>query len=392
MYKILRLKKNEERRLLAGHLWVYSNEIDNKTTPLKSFSSGELVQILSSSDRCLGIGYINPHTLLCARLLSRKHNTKIDLDFFILQIQKALSLRESIFSKPFYRLIFAESDHLPGLIVDRYNGTLVVQLTTAGTENLKAIIIEALIAVLNPTAILLRNDSTIREIEGLEKYVTPACGEPAENINLEENSLLFNVPILHGQKTGWFYDQRKNRSCLRKYVKNKRVLDVFCYAGAWGINAAVAGATEVYCVDSSDFALKEVMRNASLNKVADKMHVVLEDAFNALKNFAANKEQFAVIILDPPAFIKKRQDFEAGFNAYLRLHKLALEILSIDGILISTSCSQHLSREDLLNIIRQAGLRSNRELVILEQLHQAEDHPIHPAIPETNYLKGFVCR
>ena len=390
--KELILNKNEERRILAGHLWIYSNEINTKLSPLKNFLPGELVTIETASNRKLGLGYINPHTLLCARLLTKNCNATIDTNFFIKRLKVALAWREKIFAKPFYRLIYAESDGLPGLIIDRYADVLVVQITTAGMENLKAEIIEALVATIKPRSILWRNDNAIRRTEGLDNYVSTAYGPEVASIDLEENSLHFSAAILQGQKTGWFYDQRNNRLRLRDYVKNARVLDVFSYTGSFAINAAFAGACEVIAIDSSEFALKQVKVNAEINKLATSIHTICDDAFIALSNLLNSQEKFAVIVLDPPAFIKRQKDFAQGFKAYLRLHNMALRLLEQHGILFTTSCSQHLSRDKLLDIIRQAGLECKRKLSIVEQLHQAQDHPIHPAITETEYLKGFIVR
>jgi len=386
------LKKNEERRLLAGHLWIYSNEIDPKFSPLKKFTPGEIVEIKTASHRILGSGYINPNTLLCARLLTSNPQEEINLEFFVTRIKQALICRNLCFDKPFYRLIFGESDQLPGLVVDRFDDVLVAQLNTAGIENLKELIVEALIHVIKPTSILLRNNSPVRTTENLTSYVEAAYGEPPEQITLEENGINFIAAIKTGQKTGWFYDQRCNRARLAAYVENRNVLDVFSYSGSFGITAAVNNAQNVTCIDSSEPALEQIKQNAELNNVSDKVTSICADAFLALKDLLARRELFDVIILDPPAFIKRQKDITAGTEAYLRLQRLALNILQPNGILVTTSCSLHLSRDMLLDILRQAMLKEKRIISIIEQLHQAQDHPIHPAIMETNYLKGFIAR
>ena len=387
---VLRLKKQEERRLLAGHLWIFSNEIDVAATPLRNFQIGELVRVETATGRPLGIAYINPNTLLAARLLTRDANTIINHSFFVKRFQQALALRENIFAKPFYRLVFGESDGLPGLVVDRYDQLLVVQITTAGIEQLKEIIIDALREVFNPQAILWRNDSSVRELEGLPIYVEPALGNVPETVLIEENGAQFEVPILTGQKTGWFYDQRDNRARLQRYVKNKRVLDVFSYIGGWGIQAAMFGANQVLCVDSSVTAVQGIQKNAELNHKTAQVKTLTEDAFVALKNL--QQEKFDVVILDPPAFIKKRKDTSAGTIAYQRINELGLSLLNDNGILMTSSCSLHFSAEMLRDAVRKAGLQVKRNVQILEQGFQAPDHPIHPAIPETAYLKTLVCR
>jgi 23S rRNA (cytosine1962-C5)-methyltransferase len=390
--KALILKKNEQRRLLAGHLWIYSNEIDTKLSPLKNFTEGEIVEIKTANGKVLGKGYVNPHTLLCARLLTSEAETEIDGAFFITKIKQALARREICFTKPFYRLIFGEGDLLPGLIVDRFNDTLVVQLNTAGMENLKEIIIKALIQVIKPQAILLRNNSSARTTEGLPSYIETAYGEPKDLVPLEEKGVTFNAAIKTGQKTGWFYDQRSNRAQLMPYIKNKNVLDVFSYSGAFGVTAAVHHAQHITCIDSSEPALKQLEQHAELNGVKNKITTICDDVFSALRDLQLAKKTFAVVILDPPAFIKKQKDIAAGNEAYIRLHRMALRVLQTNGILLTTSCSLHLSRDMLLGNLRQAGLIEKRQLFIIEQLHQAPDHPIHPAIMETNYLKGFIAQ
>lgn len=396
-YKTLYLKKNEERRIIAGHLWIFSNEIDIQKSPLKNFAIGELVVIKNSADRFLGIGYINPKTLLCARLLSRNYNEEINLDFFKFKILRALNIREKIFIKPYYRLVYSESDFLPGLIIDRFNEFFVIQINTAGMENLKNFIIEALKEIFQPKGILLRNDSSFRELEGLNKYVEPVFSDNnnfPEYVELTENNCQFSVPVINGQKTGWFYDQYENRKHLAKYIQPNqqiKVLDVFCYIGSWGITAAKLGAKEVFCLDASESALQMVKQNSNLNHITEIVQTIHGDAFTKLKELISNKNTFELIIIDPPAFIKKQKDLKAGKDAYLRLHELAIQLLSSSGILISTSCSLHFSRDLLLDTMRLAALNCKKELHILEQLHQSPDHPIHPAIPETNYLKGFIA-
>lgn len=391
-YASLRLKKYEEKRLLQGHLWVYSNEIDTKQCPFSDFSSGQLVHIEDYRGRFLGTGYVNPHTLLCARILTRDSQQKLDVNFFEDKIRRALQLRTAFFSKPFYRLIFAESDGLPGLIVDRYHDLLVGQITTAGMDNLQDMLVEALNNVVNPVAILWRNDHAMRIVEGLPQYVRAAWGEPPQQTVIEENEISFLISPWEGQKTGWFYDHRDNRRRLKYYVKDKRVLDVFTYLGAWGVQAAVFGAKQVCALDSSASALKNLQDNAKLNKVDAIVNTIQADAFDQLKMWVEQQLQFDVIILDPPAFIKKKKDYGAGFAAYKKLNSLALQLLAPGGYLISASCSQHLSTDQLREAILTGAVNQRRNLQILARGHQGLDHPVHPAIVETDYLKAFFCR
>ncbi len=389
----LQLKKNEERRLVAGHVWVYSNEIDTAKTPLKQFTPGSEVEVIAANQTPLGVAYINPQSLISARLFSRDVTTRLNHDFFYQQLQTALALRARLYAKPYYRLVFGESDGLPGVVIDRYAQTLVLQITTLGMELQIENIISALRELLPDTdAILLRNDSLARTHEGLKNYVNAGFGQPPAEITLEENGVLFNAPLLAGQKTGWFYDHRLNRARLKDYVQGQRVLDVFSYLGAWGIQAATWGAREVLCVDSSPLSLNWIAKNAELNQVGEKVKIQCEDAFVALKNLHQQQEKFDVIILDPPAFVKKLKDKKEGFIAYQRINEAALKLLSPNGILISCSCSMHISYDELIQAIRRAGLRTGVSLQILERGHQAPDHPVHIAIPETDYLKMVILK
>lgn len=388
----LRLKKNEDRRLRAGHLWVFSNEVDVDNTPLTAFEPGQPVEIQDHRGATLGSGYVNPHSLICARLVSRDPALALNKSLLAHRFNVALSLRERLFDKPYYRLAFGDSDGLPGLVVDRFGDVLVAQITTAGMERCKDDIIAALQQVLKPAAIVLRNDSASRAVEGLESYVETALGAIPETVELEENGVRFTAPLLTGQKTGWFYDHRMNRARMQHYVQGKRVLDVFSYIGGWGVQAAAAGANEVLCVDSSEAALQHIHHNATLNGVAEHVKTLQGDAFEALKSLRAEREKFDVVILDPPAFIKRKKDLRAGLEAYQRLNQQAMQVLAKDGILISCSCSFHLPRAELSNAMLTASRHIDRSLQILEQGHQGPDHPVHPAIPETDYLKAFIAR
>jgi 23S rRNA (cytosine1962-C5)-methyltransferase len=388
---VLTLKKNEERRLLAGHLWVFSNEVDTRRTPLPAFAPGCAVNIESSAGRSLGTGYINPHSLICARLVSRRAGAVFDEAFFAHRLQTALALREALYRQPYYRLVYGEGDGLPGLIVDRYGEVLVMQITTAGMERCKAEILGALHRVLDIKGVLLRNDTPVRELEQLDSTVetlgqVPAC------VQLEEGGVRFEAPLGEGQKTGWFFDQCGNRLAMHKYAAGRRVLDVFSYIGAWGLQAARAGATEVCCVDSSAPARELLQRNAEANGLEGRVQVEGGDAFEVMGALQAAHRRFDVVMVDPPAFIKRRKDIPGGEVAYQRLNRQALQLLVPGGFLISSSCSMHLAAERLQLLLLQAARDSGRRLQVLERGFQAVDHPVHPAIPETAYLKTLFCR
>lgn len=388
----LRLKKNEERRLRTGHLWVYSNEVDTTATPLNEFETGQPVIIEASNGKFIGHGYINPHSLICARITSREKKHPLSQSLISHRLKVALSLRERLFDTPHYRLFYGESDLLPGLVVDRFGDTLVVQINTAGMEAMKTEIIAALEKELSPKAILLRNDSKSRTQENLELYSETVLGDIPDTVPLIENGVHFEAPLLSGQKTGWFYDHRLNRARVQQYAPGARVLDLFSYIGGWGIQAAAAGASEVMCIDSSAKALDLVQHNAELNGVSDKVIAGEGDAFEALKSLRAEQERFDLIILDPPAFIKRKKDFKEGLQAYRRINEMAMQVLSRDGILVSASCSYHLTRENLKDELLKGSRHMDRHLQILEQGGQGGDHPVHPAIVETDYLKSIICR
>jgi 23S rRNA (cytosine1962-C5)-methyltransferase len=388
----LRLKKNEDRRIRAGHVWVFSNEVDVAATPLDAFEPGQAVEFQDSAGKSLGNGYVNPRSLISGRLLSRNPDYVLGKSLLVHRLKVALGLRQRLFAKPFYRLAYSEGDGLPGLIVDRYGDTVVVQINTAGMERVKDEIILALQEVVRPSCIVLRNDSAGRALEGLDSYVETVLGDGVESVSLEENGVRFEAPILSGQKTGWFYDHRLNRARMQHYVSDKRVLDVFSYIGGWGVQAATAGANEVVCVDSSDSALAQLVHNAALNRVESRIRIQTGEAFEVLKGLRAERQRFDVVILDPPAFIKRKKDFHAGQAAYQRLNQAAMQLLAKDGILISASCSYHLTRENLRQVLLQTSRHVDRNLLILEQGHQGPDHPLLPAVAETEYLKSFICR
>ncbi|MCQ4311467.1 class I SAM-dependent rRNA methyltransferase [Pseudomonas stutzeri] len=388
----LRLKANADRRLRAGHLWVYSNEVDTAATPLSGFAAGDQAILEAAGGKPLGIVGISPNNLICARLLSRDLKHSLDKSLLVHRIQVALSLRERLFDQSCYRLIYGDSDLLPGLVVDRFHDHLVVQLASATMERNKDAVLEALVQVLKPRGVLWKNDSSARDAEGLERYVDTAFGVVPEWVALEENGVKFEAPVLQGQKTGWFYDHRMNRARLAPYVKGKRVLDLFSYIGGWGVQAAAFGASEVFCVDSSAFALDGVERNAALNGVAEKMTCVEGDAFEAMKELKNAEERFDVVITDPPAFIKRKKDIKNGEAAYRRLNETAMRLLNKDGILVSASCSMHLEEDNLQNILLGSARHLDRNIQLLERGGQGPDHPVHPAIPETRYIKSITCR
>jgi 23S rRNA (cytosine1962-C5)-methyltransferase len=387
----LKLKRGEDRRLRAGHLWIFSNEVDTAATPFATFAPGSAVRVVSDRDQFLGFACVSPRALLCARLLSRNPAQPIGRALIAERLEAALALRTRLYAEPYYRLVFGEADGLPGLVIDRYGAVMVGQTATAGMELLKSTVVDALRAVADFDAFVWKNDSGARDLEQLPHEVDTAFGVMPERLTVIENGCRFEVPLVGGQKTGWFYDQAANRGRLARYLApGARVLDVCSYAGAWSLAALRQGAGAATCLDSSESALVVAAGNAQANGLA--VTTLRADAFEGLQALQAAGERYDVVILDPPAFVKRRKDLPQGRAAYRKLNQLALPLLERDGLLVSCSCSWHLSPEDLAQAIQAAARHTSRFVQILEAGGQSPDHPLHPAIPETRYLKSFFCR
>ncbi len=380
------LKKNEERRLKKGHLWVFSNEIE-KT---ENAGDGELVEIFDSSGRYIATGYYNPHTLIAARILTFDQDP-IGLNFFRRRIEAALSFPpRQISRKEACRLIYGESDFLPGLIVDRYGEYLALQVQTLGMEKLKEVWLPVLLEKVAPKGAVWINDSPLRELEGLPSVREVFFGEISERVQINEDQMVFSVDLISGQKTGFFLDQKENRKKLSGWVKDKKVLDLFCYTGAWGLTALTDGASEAVGVDESQPALDLAQENAWLNRMEKKIRFEKADVFAFLNTPTKNEaEKFDLVILDPPALIKSKKHFDEGKKGYFTLNRRALNWLVPGGILITCSCSYHFSREDLWEVVNTAALKAGRRLRLVDTGAQAPDHPILAAMPETEYLKCF---
>jgi 23S rRNA (cytosine1962-C5)-methyltransferase len=385
------LKRGEERRLAAGHPWVFSNEIDTAQSPLGAFVPGALVELTTHRGAFVGYAYVNPHALICARILSRAAAHPVDRALIERRLGAALALRTRLSAAPCYRWVFGESDALPGLVLDRYGDVVVGQIATAGMEALKEEVAAAVRTVLDPAGLYWKNDTAARDLEQLPQEARLAFGAVPDELTVVESGLAFRAPLAHGQKTGWFYDQTANRARLARYVApGARVLDVCSYAGAWAITALRAGAARACCVDSSQTALDFAAANAARNGL--NVETLRADAFEALKTLADRGERYDLVILDPPAFIKRKKDIPQGQAAYRKLNQLALGLLGEEGTLVSCSCSYHLAPEELMSAIQSAARHAGRFVQILETGGQSPDHPVHPAIPETRYLKAFFCR
>jgi 23S rRNA (cytosine1962-C5)-methyltransferase len=387
----LYLKRREERRVRAGHPWIFSNEVDVARSPLGQFTAGEPVTVMAHSGQALGTAYVNPATLICARVVSRRPDRPLDAEGVAQRLARALALRERMRVGPWYRLAYGESDGLPGLVVDRHADTLAVQIATAGMERLRDAVLTALDRLLSPRAVVLRNDSAGRRLEGLETSLSWWRGVDGE-VEVRENGARFVVSPGGGQKTGWFYDHRLNRARVAAWAGGARVLDLFSYCGGFGVQAALGGASEVLCVDSSAEALEGASRAAALNDCAARLGCRRGDAFEVLKALAEEGRRFDLVVVDPPAFARRKRDLPAAREAYRRLNRLAMRVLAEDGLLFSASCSSHLGVDDLRDALRQAGRSAGRRLSLLEQGHQGPDHPVHPALADSAYLKAFLVR
>ncbi len=393
MTERLRLKPREDRRLRGGHVWIYSNEVDTGVTPLKGFEPGEEAILENAQGRPLGRVLVNPQALICARLFSRDPAQGFDEAFLRERLEAALRLRTQCYGDSgCYRLVYGESDGLSGLVIDRFGAVVVVQTSTAGMDRHLPKVLEVLEALLSPTSIVLKQDSGARSLEGLEEAVT-VHGQPLDGpVLLEENGVTFAAPVLEGQKTGWFYDHRENRARLAPLCRGARVLDAFSYVGAWGLTALAQGAASLVAVDSSQRALEHLEANAERLGVRDRTETRRGDAFALLEAQADAGERFDVVIVDPPALIKRRKDLKAGQHGYERLARQALRLTAPGGLCLFASCSLHFDRAMLTDTLRSAARHTERSVQMLWSHGAGLDHPVHPAIPETDYLKATLVR
>lgn len=383
----LRLKRNEEHRILKGHPWIFSNEMDQFP---KGIPPGGLVEICRFDGCFLGRGYFNPRSLIAVRLLTRSKET-IDGDFFRKRIHHAAKLRSKLFpSENCFRLIFSDADGLPGLIVDRYGEFLVMQSLTAGMENLSEMILPLLKEIFDPKAIVLRNDSPIRDLEGLPLEKKIVFGKIDGPIQVMRDGMTFEVDLLEGQKTGLFLDQFENYRVLKGLVSGATVLDGFCYGGGWALWAARLGALSVIGVDRSEWAIRSALRNASLNGLESQCEFIQADVLDFLKEKKNGISDFECIILDPPAFVKRKNKIKEGMNGYLDLNRKAMGRLKPGGFLITSSCSHHVSLDLFQEIIQKAANLAKKNLKLLETRGPSRDHPSLPAAKETTYLKCFI--
>lgn len=387
--QIIKLKKNEEKRILNGHPWVFSNEIENFSSQIEP---GTIVDIEDYKGRFIGRGYFNPRSLISARILTREKE-ETDADFFKKKIQAANEYRRNVFpTEASYRVVYSEGDFLPGLIVDKYENVIVIQSLTAGIEKQLDNICGALIDMFKPEAIIAKNDTAIRELEGLKPETKILYGKLPDELVIERNGLRFAVDIISGQKTGFFFDQCENYLRLADIVKNKDVLDCFCYVGGWSLHAARYGAKSVIGIDSSEKAVSLANKNAALNSLADRCSFEAAEVFDKLRALNKEGKQIDAIILDPPAFVKSKAKIKQAIKGYKEINLQAMKLLRQGGYLITCSCSHHLSQEMFFNLLNDAALDAKKSARLVELRAQARDHPMLLAVKETAYLKCAILQ
>lgn len=390
MATALYLKKNEERRIKNGHPWVFSNEIARIDGEREIGCSAELYD---AGGAFMGVGHYNPYSLIAFRLLCKRAEDTDSVQWFANRIEKAVSLRKQYYpGLSTYRAVYGESDALPGLVVDKYGDYLSIQILSAGMENRRELIVDALRQQFHPLGIIARNDVSVRKLEGLCENVEVLAGNIPETVEMMENGLKFNVNLATGQKTGGFLDQKDNHRLLEPISANKNILDCFCYNGSWGIHGAKYSAKSVLGLDISKVAISQAAENSRLNGFSHLVRFEECDVFEKLRILQHEHEKFGVIVMDPPAFVKSRKTIAEGLKGYLTVNRRAMELLEPEGYLVTCSCSYHISREAFRDMLVQAARLAKREMRLVETRSQASDHPVLLSFPESEYLKCYVLQ
>lgn len=381
------LKKNEEKRIAAGHPWVYANEVQRIEGEGKN---GEIAVVYDYKGNFLGKGFINHLSKILVRIFIRNKNENADRELFVKRIKAAVEYREKLGYSNCYRAVFGEADGLPALIVDKYSDVLSIQILSLGMEKVKDEIISALVEVFNPRGIYERSDAAVRQKEGLPLFKGKIYGEFDPRVTIEENGLKMIADLENGQKTGYFLDQKENRMAIRKYSKNARVLDCFCNVGGFSLNAAAGGASEVIALDISEKALADVRENAILNGFEDIVKTECGDVFEKLREYKRNGEQFDLVVLDPPAFCKSANDVKNAYKGYKDINISGLKLVKSGGFLVTASCSHYMTASLFEKMLKEASRESGRGVRMVEIKSQAPDHPALLAADETTYLKFYV--
>ena len=382
---VLKLKSGHDRRVKRGHPWVYSNEIDVVATPLKGIAPGATARVVDSDGALIGHGHVSPANLIAVRLLSRE--AEVAGDLIAQRLERALRWRARLYAQPYYRWVYGEGDELPGLVVDRYGEACVVQTATWGMEAALDEIVAAIDLLVSPATIVIKNTNSARVAEGLPAYVDVRRGNPEALV--VEHDATFAVHLAEGQKTGWFFDQADNRSRFSQLYRDARVLDLYSYVGGWGVRAALRGASRVVCVDSSEAAVTATAANAKRNGVGSSVSAIRADVSDFL---ADHTEKYDVVILDPPALVRRRKDLKSAGALYRHLNKAAIACLAPGGLLVTCSCSGQLDAETHLGVVRAGARQARRDLVVVGRGGLTADHPVHPLIPESEYLKCVFLR
>ena len=389
MTKVI-LKKNEGRTISAGGLWVFDNEIDYVDG---DYINGDIVEVVSYKNDFIGYGYINDNSKIRIRILSRNINEEINNDFFINKFSKAWNYRKKVIDTKCCRVVFSDSDRLPGLIVDKFNDVLVFEIDTLGMDIRKKQLVECLLKVLNNDGqniykVYERSDARVRELEGLERVKGFLSEEFDTNIEVDEYGVKLKINIADGQKTGYFLDQKTNHFAIRDLCKDKRVLDCCTHTGGFALSAAKV-AKEVIGIDASDLAISQAIENSKLNNYTNTKFVV-SDVFDYLINCEKNNEKFDVVILDPPAFTKSKNSVKNASKGYKEINYRAMKILNDGGILITCSCSEYMPKDLFLKIILSAGNDAHKRLKLIETRSQDRDHPIVLGNNVSEYLKCMI--
>lgn len=386
----IQVKRGKEKAVQQHHPWLFSGAIE---TPKKGIEPGEIVRVHDCNKQFLAYGYFNLASKITVRLLEWKEDVLIDDAWWKGKIKESIERRVGLAASKTtnaYRLVHGEADFLPGLIVDQYGDYLSMQLLTAGVEKQKQVIINSLQEILSPKGIMERSDTDSRKIEGLDPFAGIVAGKVPEEIKIKENGIAFSVSLHAGQKSGYYVDQRDNRALLASMVKDKSVLDCFSYTGGFSAYAKAAGAARVLSVDSSAAAIENVKANYALNKLTFEEGDIIEaDCFEFLRQCT---EQFNVVILDPPKLAPTRASVERAQRAYKDINRLGMKAVSPGGLLATFSCSAGMDIALFKQIIAWAALDAGREIQIIHQFCQPADHPVRASFPESEYLKGLLCR
>lgn len=389
---IVRIKKGEGRSLKSGGMWIYDNEIDTITG---DFTNGDIVAVEDFDGYPLGCGFINTHSKITIRMMSRKKNTVIDEAFIEMRVRNAWEYRKLTVDTESCRLIFGEADFLPGIIVDKFSDILVVESLALGIDRFKPVILEQLKKVLHEDGIMIRgiyerSDAKVRLQEGMERF-KGFISEPFDTrIEIRENGVKYIVDVEDGQKTGFFLDQKYNRLAIQRLCKGKRVLDCFTHTGSFALNAGIAGASEVLGVDASELGIRQAEENAALNDLSDRVHFTCADVFNLLPELDRNGEKFDVVILDPPAFTKSRSSVKNATKGYREINLRGMKLVKDGGYLATCSCSHFMTPELFSKTIREAAAGAHKRLRQVEYRTQAADHPILWSADASYYLKFYI--